>query len=643
MPAPRDPEYLRFRYEPKPRKPPTPPAPRWIDLNTINSWIKACNERHGDHCQRARLPHETQGLPRWLIHVSEKRIVPFQASCRYVALSYVWGRSTGHDLQLLLSNLDWFQQDSALENMWEQVPATIQHAVELVRLIGEEYIWVDRLCIVQDDYETKQEQINQMAFIYGNAYFTIVATAAHSAEEGLKGIKDVSPSMYHNVWPERANMDHYGLVAWSPWNERGWTLQELVFSQRSLFFHKNELTWECHCAIWHERMQLADLSETNCLGTHNPNARGFRYSPWPDLQEFHQLATSYSRRQLSFSSDILPAFAGITTALTHSFPGGFLFGLPEVAFDVALLWRSSGPASRSPKTGGASVPSWSWMVCLDQKIDVDLSPWASGFSYLAGSSTEQVAEQGGSLTYTPLHVAYQQEWNSRWSRKRPPTGILDGLVTQSICSWYVKEETGDRIISNDLDKFKDCCRDPNYELPSGWERDGDRFYHSVDPQRRFKYAVPLVTDAEEVDTEIGSPFTITTRTERAFFYNVPEPYGRAVDRLEGEAVVDLCNCEQFWVGCLRIQTRTILWRLLTKKVECELVAISRGYIDSSAGGWPRLDEHDALKSRGLENYAFYNVLFIERKDGVAYRQGIGRVDKSAWEAESRQEINLLLA
>jgi len=193
--------------------PQPPPEPRWINLDIIRSWIKNCNEKHGDHCQRARLPGETQGLPRWLIHVSEKRVVPLRPDYRYVALSYVWGRSTGHALQLLMENLESFQEEKALERMWDQVPATIQHAIKLVRRIGETYIWIDRLCIVQDDLEIKQEQINQMAFIYGNAYFTLVATAAYSAEEGLRGIEDVSPSMHQNVWPERANMDHYGLVA----------------------------------------------------------------------------------------------------------------------------------------------------------------------------------------------------------------------------------------------------------------------------------------------------------------------------------------------------------------------------------------------------------------------------------------------
>ncbi|KAL4727818.1 hypothetical protein ACLX1H_004507 [Fusarium chlamydosporum] len=643
MPGTRPP---RNRYEPSKnsriQRASTPPAPRWIDLNVIGSWIKACNENHGDHCQRARLPHESEGLPLWLIHVSEKRIVPFRSDYRYVALSYVWGRSKGHDMQLLLENLESLKSEKALEAIWDQIPATIQHAMKLVQRIGEDYLWVDRLCIVQDDHQMKQEQIRQMAFIYGNAYFTLVATAAYSAEEGLKGIQHVSPSMYQDVWPQRANMDHYGLVAWSPWNERGWTLQELVFSQRCLFFHKNEVTWECHCAIWHERMQLADLNEINCLGTYNPNARGFRYSPWPDLQEFHQLATSYSRRKLSFSSDILPAFAGITTALSHSFTGGFLYGLPEIAFDIALLWRPAGGASLTSKLSGRPVPSWSWMICMDQKIDTDLSPWASGFRYLAGFSPDSSAKEAGADTYVPLHVAYQQEWNSRWSRKRPPEGVLGGLVTSSTCIWYVKRSQGNRIISNDLEKFKSCSLDPNQSLPPGWQRDGDLFYHTIDPERRFKYPIPLVSNDKDLDIEKDPSFLITTRTGRAFFYNKPVTYGDAVQMLEEEGVVSLYTSAEKWVGCLRVQTRTMLWRLLCKKVKCELVAMSKGYIGSDVDGWSRLDEHKTLKIQERDSFEFYNVLLIEWEDGIAYRQGIGRVDKSAWETGPCEEIDLVL-
>jgi hypothetical protein len=215
-------------------------------------------------------------------------------------------------------------------------------------------------------------------------------------------------------------------------------------------------------------------------------------------------------------------------------------------------------------------------------------------------------------------------------------------VTESICTWYAKDELGDRRITNDLEKFKDCSTDPALELPPGWHRDGDLFYHLIDPQRRFKYPIPLITEESLTGAEKEPSFLIKTQAERAFFYSKPVTNGQSIHRLEGNAVVGLYTSGGKWVGCLRAQTRSILWLLLCRKLKCELVAISRGYIDPNAGGWSRLDEYEKLKVQEREDYKFYNVLLIEWKDGVAYRQGIGRVDRAVWEAEFRETIELVL-
>ncbi|EEU33710.1 uncharacterized protein NECHADRAFT_89228 [Fusarium vanettenii 77-13-4] len=620
MPAPRSKRYRSDDSDPRKRllrRPPTPspPAPKWIDIELIHTWIQECDAKHGDHCQRSGLPGESHlGLPRWLIHVREKRLVPFDPVCRYVALSYVWGKTGPNDPQLLLGNLLAFQEVGSLETMWEQLPRTIRDSIEFMKRVGEEFLWVDRFCIVQDDDVSKQEQIRHMAFIYGSAYFTLVAAAAFCATGGLRGIRDVTPSMVVDHW---SGEGHYGLVASSGWNRRGWTLQELVFSQRALFFHHNEITWECHCAVWHERTPLEDLCIKNCFGTYARDTRGFHYSPWPNLEEFYHLAASYSQRSLSFSTDILPAFTGIMTALTPSFPGGFLFGLPEVAFDVALLWRTTGRASFCFQLGVGPVPSWSWMSCLYLKTSADFSPWASAFSYLDRSDFDQDRQQ--------------RYGSPSWNRKSPPEGLLDGLVTKPLCTWYVKETTGNRHISNYLDGFKRCSLDPALELPPGWQKDGNVFHHPCDPERRFKYPIPLVTDGEKEGLRKETPFLITCKTERAWLWNIRAPFGEPIYKLEGEAAINLSDSEGTWVGCLRVQTLTVLWRLLSKRVKY-----------STAGGWSLLDEYPELKNQGRESFEFYNVLLVDWKDGVAYRQGVGRVDKSAWELQDREEFELVL-
>jgi hypothetical protein len=135
---------------------------------------------------------------------------------------------------------------------------------------------------------------------------------------------------------------------------------------------------------------------------------------------------------------------------------------------------------------------------------------------------------------------------------------------------------------------------------------------------------------------------ITCKTERAWLLSIPEPSSRAIHMLEGEAVIHVYDSGERWAGCLRVRSRAKFWRLLSRRERYELATISTGSIDSSAGGWTLLDEYPQLQREGREVFEFYNVLWVGWRDGVAVRQGIGRVDKAVWELQSREEINLVL-
>jgi hypothetical protein len=86
-------------------------------------------------------------------------VTPYKQSDTYVALSYVWGKKSKFEGQLRLTfdNLGKLQQDGALrkKRFAKDVPVTIKNAMGLVKLLGLRYLWVDRLCIVQDDLASK--------------------------------------------------------------------------------------------------------------------------------------------------------------------------------------------------------------------------------------------------------------------------------------------------------------------------------------------------------------------------------------------------------------------------------------------------------------------------------------------------------
>lgn len=120
----------------------------------------------------------------------------------------------------------------------------------LVKQIGERYLWVDSLCIIQDDHITSTYFVSQMDIIYSHAILTIVAAAGSNANSGLPGVRegtrDVQQSIL-NVSGLRlmAAIDgsYYKGVAGSDWSTRGWTLQENILSRRKIIFTEKQVYW----------------------------------------------------------------------------------------------------------------------------------------------------------------------------------------------------------------------------------------------------------------------------------------------------------------------------------------------------------------------------------------------------------------
>jgi hypothetical protein len=60
-------------------------------------------------------------------------------------------------------------------------------SMKVCKAMGIRYLWIDSLCIVQDDEASKHSQIQSMDMIYAKAYITLVAASEPGPHNGKHG------------------------------------------------------------------------------------------------------------------------------------------------------------------------------------------------------------------------------------------------------------------------------------------------------------------------------------------------------------------------------------------------------------------------------------------------------------------------
>lgn len=162
------------------------------------SWIDECINEH-DHSNVALTPK----LPLRLLHISgncdrtKVRLVSsadiVHENLQYTVLSYCWGGVQGH--KTTKARIKAHSEDLELDAL----PKTIQDAIEVTSQLGFSYIWIDSLCIVQDDGDELQKEIAKMSSVYRNAVVTITASGAASASDGFLQERCINEEVISNV------------------------------------------------------------------------------------------------------------------------------------------------------------------------------------------------------------------------------------------------------------------------------------------------------------------------------------------------------------------------------------------------------------------------------------------------------------
>ena len=286
----------------------------------------------------------------------------------YTALSYCWGGP-----QEIVATKDRWEK--LMEGIPLQVlPKTIQDAVVVTRRLGHQYLWVDALCILQDSEQDWLSEASKMAHIYGNACVTISAAGGSDCSAGcfMKGKADTGQELGQLVLglPNGdtgiiyLRVNNYYKPANDPLNKRGWALQERLLSPRLLIYSAGKVSWQCQTKSGTQGIGSARLPN---YFFDNLLTNGYKqdwHSPSPKTDKnlfilWAQIALDYSRRDLTYESDALPALSGLARRLQDITGDEYLAGLWRESLCRWLMWHTETYIKSRPLIYLA--PTWSWL------------------------------------------------------------------------------------------------------------------------------------------------------------------------------------------------------------------------------------------------------------------------------------------
>ncbi|KAJ0114043.1 uncharacterized protein J7T55_007877 [Diaporthe amygdali] len=599
----------------------------WIDPALLRSWKETCDIRHGHRCTTgisSKLTALKTSRPILLLDVHRNSLVDADSDASYVALSYVWGGTSM--FRCLLSNVNELKQDGALDPSGEhvQVPQTIRAAMRIVKALGERFLWVDALCIIQDDDVTKGQQINNMAGIYLNARLTIIAADGDDADSGLKGVPGLE--LPRNFQPPTWDVGSCKVSEAAPadarssrWAQRGWTWQESMFSLRTLTFTGTTVYWECSQALWREdSLDMLDNKE----GDHGVARMAHTV---PDLAETR--LNGYNERALTFPEDIIDAYAGKAKAMSQSLPTGFISGLPTFFFHICLLWRPENSMTRRNAVGqGKScLPSWSW-VGWNGKWDL---------RWEIGTQDHILIDEHGKTPWHNVNVVPLVEWH-----EVQETGAERMRIAGTAVDWMHLRDNVDAAGPPGWKRFDNpeagkAIR-PGSPLANINPQPRCYWQHQAFGDAKFCYPVPIFNPDGSNESPMKKISLISGRTRAAF--------ATAGNKMNGDLVIHVRNDNKEWLGVLELHEAPTKENGSAWGCRLELIEMSQGETFRAMSPlFPEQLYEERPKPLDCEKYEFYFVMWVVRgPDDIAYRRGIGRVVRQRWDALKPQPVDIIL-
>ncbi|KAK1826629.1 heterokaryon incompatibility protein-domain-containing protein [Podospora conica] len=341
-------------------------------------WLNLCRQEH-KLCETGKFytPRRVLDLGDLELPLNVRLYEPTPGEeLEYLCLSYRW--SATPTLQTRKSNINQHK----INIPWDALPLAFQHVCSVARRLGLRFVWIDALCLTQDDVAEKALDIAVMDSIFEGAVLTIVSAWADGPEQGLfSDLGDFTHQEFQGTTPDgavqtvcvRRRLPHFkgGDL---PILNRGWIYQELFLSPRLVFFLENEIVWqcqehtECQCSpyqtveVW-DRTKLRGGFGTRSLRQLNGVRRVFQDRPPLSLLDANAYWWShiheYSMCDLTNPSDKLPAIQGLATRMAPELRlGSYIAGMWEKSLIFDLAWYTWDPRPAAPGARRASTLSW---------------------------------------------------------------------------------------------------------------------------------------------------------------------------------------------------------------------------------------------------------------------------------------------
>ena len=326
----------------------------------------------------------------------------------YVTLSHVWGQQ--RVTTTTTANISERKQSILLDSLSQ----TFRDAVSIARKLDVRYIWIDSLCIIQDDPADWAIEASKMGSYYSNSLFTIAAVSGHDAKAGCfmpykpQTLAPCAIAIGFPVsedYPENTSGRLFGFIrpnlSWDPvqqtdgfhrpilW-QRAWVLQERLLSPRLLLFSEMQMSWYCRSEEASERVpegtsRFTDLKHgekvlrSAILGltrlvdspTNTQSAKTVRLldanigissneDPTDLYNAWYDLVMLYGKCDLSVKSDIFPAISGIAQAIGKATGDEYYAGHWKNDLHRGLLWTAPDSTVSRGHLIEYRAPSWSW-------------------------------------------------------------------------------------------------------------------------------------------------------------------------------------------------------------------------------------------------------------------------------------------